>query len=163
MPTRIRRVLAVLSLTVVLLPVARLRADFLNQGDTLHVGDALMSSDGAYELKCLYSFYYTSNTIWLRARKVSTNDIIWTSLADVYYSNLFPNGVGYHTDQWSLLDDPDGYASMQSDGNFVLYDTNANAGWATNTQNHAGAYLSMQTDANIVVYSSTNVALWSLF
>jgi hypothetical protein len=51
-------------------------------------------------------------------------------------------------------------AVMQSDGNFVLYDTNNHALWSSSTSGHPGAYVSVQIDGNLVVYSGTS-ALWA--
>jgi hypothetical protein len=52
-------------------------------------------------------------------------------------------------------------ATMQSDGNFVVYDLGSVPRFASNTSGHAGAYLVMQPDGNLVVYSSANVPLWA--
>ncbi|MGP4001754.1 hypothetical protein [Streptomyces sp. 8N706] len=55
---------------------------------------------------------------------------------------------------------PNGYrAVMQSDGNFVLYDVNGRALWATGTYGRPGAYLAIQDDGNLVVYRGG--ALWA--
>jgi hypothetical protein len=47
-------------------------------------------------------------------------------------------------------------AITQTDGNFVLYDTNGNALWASNTAGHPG----VQTDGNLVVYDTNGNPLW---
>jgi len=53
-------------------------------------------------------------------------------------------------------------ATMQSDGNFVVY-TNGQAKWASNTNNKgSGPYrLAMQDDGNLVVYDRNNSATWA--
>uniref|UniRef100_UPI003704A717 hypothetical protein n=1 Tax=Streptomyces silvisoli TaxID=3034235 RepID=UPI003704A717 len=53
------------------------------------------------------------------------------------------------------------YASMQSDGNLVVYPTSGSALWATGTSGHSGAHASMQDDGNLVVLTSSGTALWS--
>jgi len=50
-------------------------------------------------------------------------------------------------------------AQMQADGNFVVYNTDGQALWSTNTQNNPGSFLSLQGDGNMVVYSPS--AVWT--
>lgn len=50
-------------------------------------------------------------------------------------------------------------ATMQSDGNFVVYGPTG-ALWATNTS-APGSYIVIQGDGNLVVYNSAGKALWS--
>jgi cell wall-associated NlpC family hydrolase len=52
------------------------------------------------------------------------------------------------------------YAVMQSDGNFVVYDSANQPLWYTRTSGNAGAALYVQTDGNLVVYGSAGQALW---
>jgi hypothetical protein len=53
-------------------------------------------------------------------------------------------------------------ATMQQDGNFVLY-SNGRATWSTGTsQNNAGASLSLQADGNLVLYGAEKKAIWSM-
>ncbi|MFF7637054.1 RHS repeat-associated core domain-containing protein [Kitasatospora sp. NPDC008050] len=47
------------------------------------------------------------------------------------------------------------WATMQPDGNFVIYDTNHNALWSSVTWGNNGAYLALQDDGNLVVYKSS--------
>ena len=53
-------------------------------------------------------------------------------------------------------------AKMQPDGNFVLYDANNLAKWATATEGHPGAIVTLLDAGNLVVYRSTtnNTILW---
>ena len=53
-----------------------------------------------------------------------------------------------------------GQAVMQSDGNFVLYDSQMTPGWFTGTGGNANASLVVQNDGNLVVYSADGQALW---
>lgn len=50
-------------------------------------------------------------------------------------------------------------ATMQSDGNFVVY-RGTTALFATGTQGNPGARLVVQNDGNVVVYSSADQPLW---
>ena len=59
---------------------------------------------------------------------------------------------------WSSKTNTARFGIMQSDGNFVLYDDNSRAVWATNTQSKTGAYFAFQGDGNLVIYSPT--AVW---
>ncbi|MEA2599825.1 MAG: hypothetical protein QOF89_817 [Acidobacteriota bacterium] len=56
---------------------------------------------------------------------------------------------------------PSAVAIMQSDGNFVIYDSTGTAIWASGTQNHPGAHLAVQNDGNVVIYSSGGTPLWA--
>ena len=62
----------------------------------------------------------------------------------------FPNalGRGHH-------------ATMQTDGNFVLYDHNDGPVWDSDTDGHPGAYLAIQDDGNMVVYDKNHHRLWA--
>ncbi len=50
--------------------------------------------------------------------------------------------------------------TMQSDGNFVLYDENGRARWASNTRNR-GYRAVAQPDGNLVVYNTSGAAIWA--
>ena len=54
-------------------------------------------------------------------------------------------------------------ATMQTDGNFVLYNAKDVAIRATGTEGHPGAYLDMQNDGNLVLYAANGQSLWSMF
>ncbi|MDH6113511.1 hypothetical protein P3T36_001610 [Kitasatospora sp. MAP12-15] len=56
---------------------------------------------------------------------------------------------------------PGAIAKMQSDGNFVIYDTNNNALWSTVTNGNSGSTIALQSDHNLVVYSATGSPLWN--
>jgi len=51
-------------------------------------------------------------------------------------------------------------AVMQTDGNFVLYDSTNGALWSSGTWNNSGAYLAVQNDGNVVVYKNST-PLWA--
>ena len=48
---------------------------------------------------------------------------------------------------------------MQSDGNFVVYNTSSQPTWASGTWNNSGAYLFLQNNGNLSVYNG-NSSLW---
>jgi hypothetical protein len=71
-------------------------------------------------------------------------------------------GASSTSDKWATNTVGRGaYAVMQEDGNFVVYNLDGSAVWASGTSSSAGAYLNMQDDGNLVVYNSRNSALWS--
>jgi hypothetical protein len=53
------------------------------------------------------------------------------------------------------------YATMQADGNFVIYAANGHPLWSTNTSGNPGAFLVIQTDGNVVLYDADSRPLWS--
>ncbi|MFL6071922.1 MAG: hypothetical protein ACJ73S_00715 [Mycobacteriales bacterium] len=65
---------------------------------------------------------------------------------------VFAKGIEFCTAKACLI--------MQSDGNFVLYDENGRARWATNTVGR-GAFAAWQTDGNLVVYNGGGGAIWA--
>ena len=52
-------------------------------------------------------------------------------------------------------------ATMQGDGNFVVYTSSGTPVWASNTAGNNGASLLVQNDGNVVIYSTSGAALWS--
>jgi hypothetical protein len=48
------------------------------------------------------------------------------------------------------------YATMQADGNFVVYDKNNNALWHTYTYNQGASVIKLQTDGNLVIYRNAD-------
>lgn len=135
-------------------------ARVMNPGDSLSMGSCLLSDNGSYGL-CAHDinggtgFYALS---WSLGCSYSIY-VIWNSHIDTHCSS----GYGSHTDQ-STSAGSDGFAQMQSDGNFVLYTSGGTARWATNTNGYgSSAFLNLQDDGNLVVYYNTNVPVWSLF
>lgn len=53
-----------------------------------------------------------------------------------------------------------GFATMQGDGNFVVYDAVGQPVWATDTAGLPGAELRVQDDGRIVLYDSGGGAIW---
>jgi hypothetical protein len=68
------------------------------------------------------------------------------------------SGQGYGTAIWASNTNgrSAGLAALQTDGNFVLYNSSGQAYWATGTWNCAGSWsyhqLDVQTDENVVLY-----------
>jgi hypothetical protein len=59
---------------------------------------------------------------------------------------------------------PGNKVTMQSDGDFVLFDSSGNPIMHTNTGGHPGAYLDMQDDGNLVIYvgsANPSNAIWA--
>lgn len=54
-------------------------------------------------------------------------------------------------------------AVLQSDGNFVLYDSFNNALWASNTFDTEVNNIVMQYDCNLVIYDSNAIPTWATF
>lgn len=53
------------------------------------------------------------------------------------------------------------YASVQKDGNLVVYSAQGKALWATNTSRAGGGQLLVQVDNNVVLYGKTDTRSWS--
>jgi len=107
-------------------------ATVLVDGDTLQPGQALLSPNGAYIL-------IMQNDGNLVEYVQSQGDPIWDS-----------NTGG----------NPGAYATLQTDGNFVVYSAGGVALWASDTSGNPGDRLVLQSDANLVIYSSHGQHLW---
>ena len=71
----------------------------------------------------------------------------------------YKNGAAY----WSArtVGATGGSAAMQSDGNFVVYDSRRAARWSTRTRGNPGARIVIQRDGNVVLYSAGGTPLWA--
>jgi hypothetical protein len=107
--------------------------DRLNAGSVLTPGRYLRSSDGRYAL---------------------------LMQAD---GNLVLYGPGYHV-LWATNTGghPGGDATVQADGNFVLY-AGGNAIWTSYTGGRGSSYLVMQSDGNAVVYKDAGGSTWASY
>lgn len=97
--------------------------DVLYEGETLNVGESLISSDGRYKL----------------VLQGDGNMVIYNG----------SNRAIWNSGTWGM---PIDHAAMQYDGNFVLYDTSGRARWSSNTWNQVGSSLVMQNDGNLIIY-----------
>jgi hypothetical protein len=89
--------------------------------------------------------------------------VTWTSSLDAYYAYSWPyhyNGIGYHNNQWAT--GSNGWAVLQSDGNFVLYSDDDRGLWATVTDG-SGDHVSLTNDGNLVVYDQYGQPVWSIY
>lgn len=135
----------------------------LSAGSTLQQGDSLSSPNGCLELRFLFSDGYY-NRLDLRGRGAEgCANSNWDSYSDFDWQGI---GQGLHASS----NEPRGLraaiASMQDDGNFVVYDVQDGAAipvFATHTDGNPGAYLRLQDDGNMVIYSASAAVLWSLF
>jgi len=126
----------------------------LSADEALYDSDCVFAPSDSVGL-CLNPTYSLLNlTNYLDAEEPY---FIWGSNAD----ENWPWGNGTHEGQTSFPSG--GYAYMQADGNFVLYDSGNDPLWETFTWGYSGAYLEVQDDDNLVVYSSSQVPLWSIF
>ncbi|MGF1426309.1 ricin-type beta-trefoil lectin domain protein [Kitasatospora sp. LaBMicrA B282] len=73
---------------------------------------------------------------------------------------LYPDDEPNHA-LWAsgTFNHPGATATLQSDGNFVVYDTNHTALWSSQT--FGTTHLRVQDDRNMVVYDTTNKPLWT--
>ena len=100
----------------------------LNPGESLSPGQSITSPNGRYELK-----YQTD-----------ANLVLYDNGSAVWAINCWPNcnNIG-----------APGVATMQSDGNFVVYDSGGVPVFHTSTYGNPGAYLAVRDDGNLVVYA----------
>ncbi|MEH1835481.1 MAG: hypothetical protein V7L29_26365 [Nostoc sp.] len=54
-------------------------------------------------------------------------------------------------------------AILQSDGNFVVYDSSNNILWASNTFDTEVNNIVMQYDCNLIIYDSNAIPTWATF
>jgi hypothetical protein len=79
---------------------------------------------------------------------------------------LYHNCNGSYHAVWGSGTRPTGdYASMQGDGNLVVYDDFGQGIWSTRTNGNDNAWLAIQGDGNLVVYQAPplfpGTALWA--
>ena len=126
----------------------------LYPGDTIHYG--FCDTGSGYSLCVGNLGIYAGMVTWTG---YNCNGGNWYSIDDANCTT----GYGSHTNQGSQAGSSS-YVSMQSDGNFVLYDGSGSPHWATNTSGYnTGPFLNMQTDGNLVVYYDGNIPIWSLY
>lgn len=114
------------------------------EGTTLHAGEAATSPNGTYTLGMLTNgalswFDGPANSMWASTSSES---------APAFSEGPASIRAG-------------SYATMQNDGNFVVYTPQGTPVFATSTVGNPGAYLSLQNDGNLVVYSPSGQPLWA--
>lgn len=109
--------------------------DILNAGESLTLGQYLLSQDGQYKLK----MQVDGNLVLYRT---SDNFVMWASGT---------NGQGANQ------------CVMQADGNLVIYNQGGQPLWASVTDGNAGAFLKLENDGRFIVYKSTTnfTPIWS--
>lgn len=104
----------------------------LYQGMQLQVGQQLDSCDGRFDL----------------ILQSDGNLVLYEGTTALWASNTVGSGAAL--------------ATMQDDGNFVVYTSGGTAVFNTATEGSGcGTYLAVQTDGNLVVYNGAGTALWS--
>jgi hypothetical protein len=106
--------------------------DRLNSGQTLQVGESLVSPNGRFSLV----LQQDGNAVLYEQE----DSPVWASGTD---------GQDVST------------AAMQEDGNFVLSTPSGDPVWATDTYGNDGAYLVLQDDRNLVIYGADGAPLWA--
>lgn len=107
----------------------------LGPGQSLNPGDSLFSVNSDYELK-----YQTDG-----------NFVFYQGGTPLWAINCWPtcNNIGNA-----------GVATMQTDGNLVVYDDNSNAVWYSNTYGANGAFLAIRY-GQLLLFSTSGSVLWS--
>ena len=87
------------------------------------------------------------------------NFVLYDNGGAAWAINCWPecSGTGFGGNPFQ----PAGYATMQSDGNLVVYNGYGQPVWHTWTYGNPGAYLAIKDDGGLVVYSSGGTPLWS--
>jgi hypothetical protein len=111
----------------------------LAAGQSLSFGDSLRSANRLYGL-----FMQADGNLVLYSGVPSAANAVWATNTWTQPSSLRPNR-----------------ADMQSDGNFVLYNSGNFPSWASGTDGNAGARLDMQDDRNLVIYAADSRAIWA--
>lgn len=107
----------------------------LGPGQSLYPGDSLWSVNGDYELK-----YQTD-----------ANLVLYQGSTAQWAINCWPtcNNLGNA-----------GVTTMQTDGNFVVYDDTSNYVWNSSTYGANGAFLALRY-GQLRIFSTTGATLWS--
>jgi hypothetical protein len=85
--------------------------------------------------------------------------ILWACQAS---AGMLNSGQGLSAGEVLYSNNGNFFATMQSDGNFVVYKTGGQSLWSTNTTGSGADWAVMQTDGNFVLYNrSQGRAVWS--
>jgi hypothetical protein len=135
----------------------------LAPGTTLQQGDVLKSGNGCMELHFYFADGYYNRLDLRGAGGDGCGSANWDSYSDFDWQGF---GQGIHASSNEPRGMRAAFATMQEDGNFVVYDIQDGSPvpvWSTHTDGNPGAYLNVQDDGNLVIYSATNAVLWSLY
>lgn len=86
------------------------------------------------------------------------NLVLYDNGSPVWAINCWPgcSGTGYAGNSFT----PAGYGTMQTDGNFVVYNSSGAPVWHAGTFGNSGAYLSIRDDGGLIVYGPSSNILW---
>ena len=116
----------------------------LRAGTTLSAGQAATSPNGEYTLAML-----TNGTLaWFKGPA----NALWSS-TEAQVAPAFNYGVTGIA--------PNSHATVQEDGNVVVYEPNGIASFATGTVGNPGDRLALQNDGNLVVYNAAGTPIWA--
>jgi len=108
----------------------------LTAGQALNPGGSLGAPGGQYTL----SYQTDGNLVMYHGGTPVWAANCWSTCVDGFY--------------------PPGQAIMQSDGNFIVFNSSSAAVWMSATSG-SGAYLAVRDDGEVVVYSAYGASLWS--
>ncbi len=106
---------------------------FLSGNQQLLPGDYILSRN-----KCFKLIHQNNDDGYLEMINVKSNESLWVSGTI--------NSVR---------------AKMQSDGNFVLYNSDSKVQWSSGTAGNPESILEMQDDGNIVIYNKLRKSIWA--
>ena len=112
--------------------------DILNIGETLLQNQALYSPSGEFQL-----IMQADCNLVLYSQSRFGQQALWSSRTN---TSRNPSNCR---------------ATFQQDNNFVVYDFNGKARWASNTRFRNAQYLVMQDDGNAVIYATGGNAVWA--
>ncbi len=143
------------------------QGNILTTNETLPSGQFLQSTNGQYQLQMgsggalivtemqpYANYAYTSYTTTYHTTNATYQCPLWSGPAQ--------NVNGYTTTPAA-----NSYATLQSDGNLVVYPPQSSMGyrtdasWASGTNGTGASELKMQTDGNLVLYNSSGSAVWN--
>ncbi|RUT03991.1 hypothetical protein DSM106972_049050 [Dulcicalothrix desertica PCC 7102] len=112
----------------------KVHKDCLQPGEVLNPCDSLISANGQY------TFVYEGDGNLVLFRN-SDNQPLWTS---------------------NTRGKTNGMCIMHGNGNFVIYDWNANPVWSSGTWQHPGSHLVVESNGDVVIYNPDGTPVWAI-
>jgi hypothetical protein len=106
------------------------------QGDTMHPGEVLRPGEALISTSGRYRFVYQGDG----------NLVLYDG-----------NKPLWGTPTWNNV----GICQMGTDGNLVIYGSDLQPIWSSDTWQHPNSKLVVQSDGNVVIYDSNGVSVWS--